>query len=262
VRDEEFNSLFGAKALGGLKAAGRDSLALEAKGIPSAYDWRTFWTLLGLAAVILLLWNTPLLYPLKILVVFFHELSHGLMAKLTGGRIVQIQLSALEGGLCITAGGNRFLTLSAGYLGSLLWGGLIIVLAARTRMHRLLCSGLGIMVLLVALAYVRPLIGFGFLFCLLAGIGILIAGLKLGAEQCRYLLKLIGLTSCLYAPLDIFADTVMGSHLPSDAWMLSQFTGIPTAVHGVIWIALSLIIGVWMLALACRNPAYKSLRRR
>jgi hypothetical protein len=262
MRDDEFNSLYGAKALGGLKAAKANGLQLEAKGLPGAYDWRTFWTLLGLSAAILLLWNTPVIYPLKILVVFFHELSHGLMAKLTGGEIVQIQLSALEGGLCITQGGNRFLTLSAGYLGSLLWGGLIIMLAARTRWHRIICIALGCLVLVIALQYVRPFIGFGFTFCMLAGAGLLTAGLKLSADWCRFLLKLVGLTSCLYAPLDIFADTVLNSSCPSDAFMLSQLTGIPTLVHGMIWIAISVLGGIWMLALACKNPAYKPAPHR
>ncbi|MFV1959099.1 MAG: M50 family metallopeptidase, partial [Planctomycetota bacterium] len=52
---------------------------------------------LGLLLVLLavgLLWNTWLVWPLKILVVFFHEMGHGLAAVLTGGRIVEIRLEA------------------------------------------------------------------------------------------------------------------------------------------------------------------------
>ena len=78
-----------------------------------------------------LLWNTLFIYPIKIFVVFMHEVSHGLAAIATGGRIVEIQINPQQGGYAITQGGSRFWTLTAGYLGSLLWGGLILLLAAR-----------------------------------------------------------------------------------------------------------------------------------
>ena len=77
--------------------------------------WAEFFGLLAITAAVVFFWNSGIVYPLKILVVFFHELSHGLMAVFTGGSIREIQLFAAQGGLCVTAGGNRFLTLSAGY---------------------------------------------------------------------------------------------------------------------------------------------------
>ena len=43
--------------------------------------------LAGIFVVVYCLWNTSLVYPLKILVVFFHEISHGVAAVLTGGSI-------------------------------------------------------------------------------------------------------------------------------------------------------------------------------
>ena len=79
------------------------------------------------------LWNTLFVYPLKIFVVFMHEVSHGLAAIATGGRILEIQINPQQGGHALTQGGSRFWTLTAGYLGSLLWGGVILLLAARTR---------------------------------------------------------------------------------------------------------------------------------
>ena len=35
--------------------------------------------------VLWFLWNTPFVYPLKIIVVLLHEISHGLVAVMTGG---------------------------------------------------------------------------------------------------------------------------------------------------------------------------------
>ncbi len=66
---------------------------------------------LGLAALVL--WDTVVAYPFRVFVVFLHEISHGLAAVLTGGRIVSIGLSIDEGGVCVTRGGWRFVVLSA-----------------------------------------------------------------------------------------------------------------------------------------------------
>ncbi|MDD3146729.1 MAG: M50 family metallopeptidase, partial [Candidatus Riflebacteria bacterium] len=69
--------------------------------------------------VALYFWDSMLVLPIKYLTVFFHELSHGLAAVLTGGSIVRIEVNANLGGVCWTAGGIRFIVISAGYLGSL-----------------------------------------------------------------------------------------------------------------------------------------------
>jgi len=80
------------------------------------------WQLLALTALVMALWTTPVILPLKILVVFFHELSHGLAALLTGGEIVSLSVNPEQGGVTLMRGGSRFAILSAGYVGSLLFG--------------------------------------------------------------------------------------------------------------------------------------------
>src|ERR1044071_4227352 len=116
-------------------------------------------TLLTTVAVYVL-WNTPVVYPLQIFVVFLHEISHGLAAVLTGGSIERIVLSANEGGACYTRGGSRFLTASAGYLGSVLWGALFLVVGARTRADRALVCAVGVFVAAITLLFVRSAFGF------------------------------------------------------------------------------------------------------
>ena len=59
-----------------------------------------------LAAVVYAFWSTVFVWPLRLFVVLLHEVSHGLAAVATGGRIVSIELSPAEGGLCTTAGGG------------------------------------------------------------------------------------------------------------------------------------------------------------
>ncbi|MCK5830048.1 MAG: M50 family metallopeptidase [Methylococcales bacterium] len=62
---------------------------------------------------------------------FFHEISHGLSAILTGGQIQQINLNFNGSGLCTTLGGIHFIVALSGYAGSALWG-MVIYLCAST----------------------------------------------------------------------------------------------------------------------------------
>ncbi len=202
---------------------------------------------------IVLLWNTPLLYPLKILVVFFHELSHGLAAVITGGSIVEIEVVKEVGGHCLTRGGSRFLTLTAGYLGSLTWGGLILIAAARTRWDRHIMGLLGLMVICVSLLYVRPFLSFGFGFGPATALGMLALAHFATEEVNDFALKVIGLTSCLYAILDIKSDVIDRVHLRSDARMLAELTGLPTLAWGILWILIAIAAAGWFLVVATKQ---------
>ena len=206
------------------------------------------WLLVGLVVLVWFLWDSWLIYPLKLLVVFFHELSHGLAALVTGGSIERIEMVAREGGLCVTRGGGRFLILSAGYLGSLFWGGVILMLAARSGLDQAVQLLLGFILLFSTLVWVRPLLSFGFGFAALAAFGLIAAGLFLNGFLNDLILKLIGLTSILYAPLYILSDVLTrGDSVPSDASQLARMTGVPTLVWGSLWMLVALVSAIWFL---------------
>ncbi|MGH7505337.1 MAG: M50 family metallopeptidase [Longimicrobiales bacterium] len=193
-----------------------------------------------------LLWPTPIVYPLKIFVVLFHELSHALAAIATGGQVERILLNPAQGGVTEVRGGNPFIMLSAGYLGSLAWGLLLLELAhTRARTLRIAVGAVGVFILAMTVLYVRGI--FGAAFSLLAGATLLIAARRLGPAALVAVLNVLGLTSALYALLDIRSDILQRSHLPSDAQMLAQLTGVPTVVWGVLWGGIGLVAGVWMV---------------
>ena len=54
-----------------------------------------------------LLWDTPVVYPLKIFVVLLHEASHGMVAVATGGSVHAITLNPQQGGATLTLRGQR-----------------------------------------------------------------------------------------------------------------------------------------------------------
>jgi len=210
---------------------------------------RRLWlpVLLGLAAIVL--WNTWVAYPFRVFVVFLHEVSHGLAAVLTGGRIVSIGLSFNEGGVCVTQGGWRFVILSAGYLGSLLWGALSLLLGARRRRAPGVVALVGLFTLVVTLVYVRT--WFGFAYGLLAAAALILVASKLKPEVSEILLASIGVMSCLYAVWDISSDVLLRSVPSSDASALAGITGVPAVIWGVLWTAAAL----WVIVAVLRRLA-------
>jgi hypothetical protein len=197
--------------------------------------------LLGITAfycALWLLWTTVLVFPLKVFVVLLHEISHGFAAVVTGGTVERIVLHANEGGATYTLGGNPFLILSAGYLGSLLWGLLLIELAgARPRFARSALAVLAITILVVAALFVRN--AFGFIFVALFGAVLFLAARRLSARGVAVVLLVLGLTSAFYALLDIRSDILVRPEVESDAHMLAAMTGVPTLLWGVVWTAIA-----------------------
>jgi hypothetical protein len=200
---------------------------------------------LALAGAVLLLWDTFVVYPFRLFVVFLHEISHGLAAVATGGSIVSIGLSFDEGGVCLTRGGWPFLILNAGYLGSLLWGALFLLLGGRRARARSVIAVVGVFTLAVTLVYVRT--WFGFSYGLAAALVLLAVAAHLKPAVSETLLAAIGATSVLYAVWDVASDVLLRHSGQSDAAALARLTGVPALVWGVAWIAVSAAVLVSVL---------------
>ncbi len=191
-------------------------------------------------AVVIILWATPVLYPLKLLVVFFHESSHALATIFSGGEVAQLVLLKEQGGYVMSRGGSRFLTLNSGYLGSLLWGVIIYMLSVHTRFDKIALTILGIAIALITVWFAGSL--FTIVFGLFTGITLVLVARYLSQDISDFVLRLIGLTSMLYVPLDIFSDTIYRSQLNSDARMLATEYGGTTILWGTIWLLISISI--------------------
>ncbi|WP_298847677.1 M50 family metallopeptidase [uncultured Ruegeria sp.] len=197
------------------------------------------WQLILITSLVFILWNTPAVVPLKILVVFLHEFSHAMMILLTGGSVESFSISPQQGGMVIGRGGSRFLSLSAGYLGSLLLGMALLILALRTNADRAVLAGFGGVMCLVALLYIRD--PFALVFCIGVGAAMIAAAWYLHPDVSDLVLRVIGLTSMIYVPFDIFDDTIRRSGVRSDAFMLAEEFGGTTSMWGAMWLVLSCI---------------------
>jgi hypothetical protein len=198
------------------------------------------------------LWYTPVIYPLKIFVVLLHEVSHAVALLVTGGVVDHITLDPQQGGATLGRGGWPFVTLSAGYLGSLAFGALLVQGAQWKRVSSgTLLAVVGGAVLALTAVYVRN--PFGLAFGLLFGASLVLSGRRLPPIWSARLMMGLGLTSVLYAILDIKSDILDRPHLESDAHMLAELTGIPTVAWGVLWITVALIAAGLLLRRAYRT---------
>ncbi|HNW44396.1 MAG TPA: M50 family metallopeptidase [Elusimicrobiales bacterium] len=199
-----------------------------------------------------LLWDSAIIYPVRILVTFLHEASHGLAALLSGGQVDSITVENNGSGVCWTRGGLRWLVLSAGYLGSMLWGSLILILACRTRFDRAVSVLLGLGLLALTLLYVRA--PFAFASGLLIGGGLAAMGLWLDQKTNDLFLVFIGSASCLYALFDLRSLWRIGGALKTDATMFSaEVLPLPPGVWTAAWALLAVLCLAQALKIALRE---------
>jgi hypothetical protein len=227
----------------------------------SRIDWGQLGLLGGLFVVVAIFWNTILVYPVKLFVVLLHELSHALAALLTGGHVLGgltnitlgITISPQLGGMTRTVGGWPLLIASAGYLGSMIWGGLIFLAATRSRHDRVLAQVVGALTIAVTLLFTRNL--FGLVFGILFGLALIVVARRLSDAFSDLFLKFLGLTSCLYVVLDIKSDLIDRAFFSfpgsvSDAQNLAAMTGIPALVWGIGWFLIACAAVVVLLRAA------------
>lgn len=203
------------------------------------------WQLFALTVAVFALWQTPAVLPLKLLVVFFHEASHAVAIIATGGEVITLSVSSDQGGFVLSRGGNRFVALTAGYLGSLVVGLGLLIAATRTAADRKVMAICGAMTLLIAGLYVREVFALAFGFG--TGAVMLLMARYLGHHANDLGLRVIGLASLIYVPYDIFSDTIARSDLRSDARMLAEEFGGTTVMWGGIWLVISLAMIGWCL---------------
>lgn len=220
--------------------------------------WRTVAAYLAIAFAIFALWNNILLVPFRILTVFFHEASHAVAALATGGTVAAIHIHPGGSGAATIMGGNAMTIVSAGYLGSFVSGLALIAAAERLERPGRVLLAMSALLVVVAVIWVRPMIGFGFVFCLVSAMGFAWAALEGPRELHALLLRVLGLTSCLYALADLRRELFTTRHPASDASLMAELTGLPAWFWGFAWLALAFLIAAaflrGMIAPARRGP--------
>jgi hypothetical protein len=207
---------------------------------------KQFIILILLFAAALYFWNSIIVYPIKLFVVLLHEMSHGIAAIVLGGSIKAIEISSRVGGYCsYTIPQNllkEIIIASAGYLGSIIWGGVIFLSASKVQKDRYISLIIGIVMLFLSFFVIQSGEIFGIIYCFLTAFLLILSFKYIKDWLHDYMLKFIGLTSCLYVIVDIKTDLIGQSGIGSDADQIAQLTGIPSSVTGIAWALIACII--------------------
>ncbi len=163
---------------------------------------------------------------------FFHEISHGLAAIITGGKIKDFKINFNGSGYCTTLGGWLIPISFAGYLGASIWGALIF-LAAKSNALQLelpLSELIAGFIILCHLFWAKGFSSYitGTFICLA-----LLLPTQILPEYTNYLLALFGLHICINAikaPFELWHSQEKG-----DASQLARATLIPSYIWILVW---------------------------
>lgn len=224
-------------------------------------------TLLIATAISLLIWFIPyvefLNYPFRIFVTFIHEGGHALAALLTGNSVASVSVSPDASGLTYSSESgliSRLFVSSAGYLGSMLFGALLLVLIRKAIAARivLLACGSYVFALTMIFGLIKPVFWFdawsGIPFTVLAGVlisGALAAIAKFAsARVATFFVSFLAVQCVLNALYDLktvfLLSTPFARATHTDAVNMAAATGIPAIIWTVIWIAIALGI-LWVV---------------
>jgi hypothetical protein len=225
--------------------------------------------LLTAAALSIILWFIPyaeiLTYPFRIFVTFIHEGGHAIAALLTGNSVQSLSIATNASGETYTSTGGTFSQMfvaSAGYLGSMTFGALLLVLIRKTIAARVVLIGSAAIVFALTLIYgvISPVFSgggwSGIPFTILAGtlltLGLILVARFASARVATFFVSFLAVQCVLNALLDLktvfFLSSPFAPSVPTDAVNMANATGIPALAWAVIWIAAALGI----LALAMR----------
>ena len=200
--------------------------------------WKKYHFFILLIAAVVIKQLPLVSIPFNWLESYFHEISHGIAAILTGGNVLRIQLFANGAGLCTTQGGVSFVISFAGYAGATCWGWGIYRLAS---IHQRTAQ---IFSVLIFLLIVSSMIFWGrdlltwFILGVLAGLFLLTIKLK----KLHYLQRLMQLFGLLILLNSLFSPSYLldGRNL-GDGAALASMTFIPEFIWVLIWFSLALI---------------------
>jgi hypothetical protein len=224
--------------------------------------------LLTAATISIVLWFIPyaelLTYPFRIFVTFIHEGGHALAALLTGNSVASLSIATNASGETYTSQGSalsQMFVASAGYLGSMAFGALLLVLIRKAVAARIVLLGSAALVFALTVIYglIKPamtgVVSSALPFTILAGtflsVGLIAIAKYAKARVASFFVSLLAVQCILNALLDLktvfFLSSPFAPSVPTDAVNMANATGIPAMVWAVVWIGIAItILGVAM----------------
>jgi len=226
--------------------------------------------LLFAGAISIALWFIPyaeiLAYPFRIFVTFIHEGGHAMAALLTGNSVLSLSISMNGAGETYTTQGGTFSQMfvsSAGYLGAMAFGAVMLVLIRRAAAARviLFVSAFLILFLTFVFGFLKPIfsgpgsswwnVPFTFIAGVVISLGLYAIGRWTSERVAFFIVSMIAVQCILNALLDLktvfFLTSPFAPAVPNDAVNMASATGVPAIFWAVLWIAVA--FGMLLLAL-------------
>lgn len=213
--------------------------------------------LVGIAVATVLLWQFPigsaLLYPFTLLATWFHEMGHGLAAAALGGDFERLVIFADGSGYALSlipadmTAMSHALIAAAGLLGPSVAGAIMIAGSRSKAATRWLLAGLGIVLVLSTLIWVRSLAGW-IVLPAFAVAAMLVA--MSGKERLqRFTIELLGVQAAISVWRDLrylFSEGgfVGGRYAPSDTAAIEDALLLPYWVWGGL-ITVVIVAMIW-----------------
>ncbi len=206
----------------------------------SSADRQELLLLSMIAVVSLALWQFRLgrdiIRPYFILGVFFHEVGHAIAILILGGIPVKIKLLLNDGGF--TRGYARFgrfrraIVSSAGFLGSAVAGGLLILASRNPNITNNILIILGIFSLVITMVWVREWFGYGFMTMVFWGLIILAIAFRTPPEVQKLMIQFLGVQLSMINFLNIWYLFDMRPF--SDVGKIERYLWLPYWFWGIM----------------------------
>lgn len=213
--------------------------------------------LMAITLVALVCWDLPyismLLYPLKMFVTIIHEMCHALATRITGGQVTEIDLFINRGGVTATRGGWDYLVWPAGYVGTAIFGGLLMWWGRNPAGARLVLHTIGVVIIALTIFYIGGG-AFSFVMAAAIGAGLVLIAKKASERFCHFFLLMLAVVTTLEGLTDIqvlFIASV-ATDMHSDARGMEGLTGIPAVFWAIAWGLLSVCILVFSFWISYR----------
>lgn len=178
--------------------------------------------------------------------VYFHELSHGIAAVITGGRVHALELNFDTSG-SLTHSGSRFTILVsfAGYAGATLWGLLIYkTFSPLDKTTKTLTLALMILIAASTLFWIRDLQSLAVAFCLLA---ILAACWQLLSDRlASHVMGLIGASLIVSSSQSAWSLFGIAADKGDASALAKKTLLIPSFVWILSWVLISFLCLMWI----------------
>lgn len=203
-------------------------------------------------AGIILLRDTFLFKPMRLLATSIHEISHAVACWMTGGHVLQLEVYENEGGVTRYRGGWRCLIAPAGYLGEAMWG-VILTICSGGRKTATAAALLLVFALVISLCYSpnRMLVFLNLIYSLIL-LSLIYVEWMVFDPILPFVILLFGAFLSLSALLDIFSHLILRSRPGSDSYTIYEESGkcCPPRCIGLIWFVMAALLQITGVLLA------------